>query len=103
MAGHGLRWKEGQGIDIRFPKIESKQRKEEHIKKARLLIIPWLIFLAGCTTAINLNKHASEGIAAKLKQQPYQRKFQITCSYGLRNYVYNGRPSGLTGSEPHQA
>ena len=72
---------------------------EKHMKKAQLLIIPWLILLAGCTTAINLNKHASEGMTANFKQHPYQRKFQIVCGYGLRNYVYHGRPSGLTGSE----
>lgn len=74
-------------------------QSEKPMKKAQLLIIPWLILLAGCTTAINLNRHASEGMTANFKQHSYQRKFQIVCGYGLRNYVYNGRPSGLTGSE----
>lgn len=69
------------------------------IKMARLLLIPWLILLAGCTRTINLDKTGSDEMAANFKQHAYHLKFQVECSHALSNYVYQGYPSGLTGSE----
>jgi len=65
----------------------------------RLLLVPLLIIFAGCATTANLEKSASDEMTAHFEHQSYQQKFQLECSQGLRNYVYQGYPSGLTGSE----
>lgn len=76
-----------------------KGNRMNNIKAVRLLVILWLFVFLGCTSAIRLDKNASDEMAANFGQHAYRQQFKVVCSSGLRSYVYNGYPRGLTGSE----
>ena len=62
-------------------------------------MVPWLLLSLGCTSAIRLDKNASDEMAGNFERQAFSRKFKLVCGPGLNSYVYNGYPKGLTGSE----
>ena len=69
------------------------------MKMVRLLMIPWLLLFLGCTSSIRLDKNVSDEMASNFGRHAYRQKFRTVCSSGLRSYVYNGYPKGITGSE----
>ena len=69
------------------------------LRTVRLVMIIWLVLLLGCTSAIRLDKNASDEMAANFGQHAFSRKFKLVCSPGLNSYVYKGYPKGITGSE----
>ena len=69
------------------------------MKTICLVLISWLLLFLGCTSAIRLDKHASDEMAANFGALAFHRKFKLVCSSGLNSYVYSGYPRGITGSE----
>ena len=62
-------------------------------------MIPWLLLFLGCTAAIRLDKNVSDEMVANLGRFTHSQKFKVVCGPGLRSYVFNGYPKGITGSE----
>jgi len=70
-----------------------------YIKTVCLVMMAWLLLFPGCTSSIRLDKTVSDEMAVNVGRHAYRQKFKIVCSSGLRSYVYNGYPKGVTGSE----
>lgn len=68
-------------------------------KWLHLLAVCLTMLSMGCTAAIDLDERISETMARHFSRNAFHRNFRVACSPGLRSYVYQGYPKGLTGSE----